>query len=112
MKKLFLLVATNAFFLYSAAQTNIISTNPVAEQIMLGNYNPDNYKATTVINNHAAITQGINNEISPDTLKKNLEVLATFNNRNTISDTVSNIKGIGAARRWVFQKFGEYSAVH
>jgi hypothetical protein len=92
------------------AQTNIISTNPVAEQIMLGSYNPADYTATTVITNPATISNELNSRISPDSLRSYLEALQAYKNRNTGSDTVSATKGIGAARRWVFNKFQQFSS--
>lgn len=90
-------------------QANIISTNPLAEQIMLGNYTPANYAASTVINLPAPIVAGINQGISADSLKSYLFVMRAFENRNTGSDTLSNTRGIGAARRWTYQKFEEFS---
>jgi len=94
------------------AQTNIISTNPLAEQVMLGNYNPVTYQATNVLNHPDTISQGILNEVNPDSLKSYILQLAAFGNRNTGSDTVSNTFGVGAARRWAFQKFTEFSAAN
>ena len=35
--------------------------------------------------------------------------LANFGTRNTFSDTVSNTRGIGAARRWILSRFNEYA---
>lgn len=108
MKRIFLLL----FIVLSAqffSQTNIISTNPLAEQIMLGNYDPALYMPSTVLNTPDSIYKGINNRVSPDSLKAYIIKLASFKNRNTGSDTLSNSKGIGAARRWVHQKFQEFS---
>ncbi len=93
----------------SNAQTNIISTNPLAEKIMQGNYNPTVYSASKVLNLPDTISQGINKRISADSLKAYLEILKTFRNRNTGSDTISKSQGIGAARRWVFSKFVQFS---
>ena len=92
------------------AQINIISTNPLAEQILQGNYNPADYAASTVIADMAATTFGIHAEVSPDLLKDYLIRLSEFGTRNTGSDTLSPTRGMGAARRWVFQKFEEFSA--
>jgi hypothetical protein len=92
------------------AQTNIITTNAVAEQVMLGSYNPADYAATTVITNPATISNELNSRISPDSMRSYLEALQVYKNRNTGSDTVSATKGIGAARRWVFNKFQQFSA--
>jgi len=47
--------------------------------------------------------------VSTDTLMANLENLVGFYTRQTNSDTVSSEIGIGATRRWIFQKFTDYS---
>ncbi|MDF1673078.1 MAG: M28 family peptidase [Vicingaceae bacterium] len=94
----------------SYSQTNIISTNPIAEQIMLGNYSPSSYPASVLINNPDSIVNGINANVSPDSLKSYIFKLASFQNRNTGADTTSSTIGIGAARKWVFSKFQEISA--
>jgi hypothetical protein len=103
-------------FLFSAlnagAQTSIISTDSVAEQIMLGNYNPSDFASSNPITHPDSITQAIIASVSPDSLKSYIETLGTFYNRNTGSDTVSNVMGIGAARRWAFSKFAEFSALN
>lgn len=94
------------------AQTNIISTNPSIENVLMGNYNPISYQATNVINHPDSVSKGVYKGISSDSLKVLLEHLASFQNRNTGSDTVSSTRGIGAARRWVRSKFQEYSSVN
>lgn len=94
------------------SQTNIISTNPIAEQVMLGNYDPATYMASNVINHPDSIAQHIIADVSPDSLKSYILQLAAFGNRNTGADTVSTTFGVGAARRWVYQKFGEFSAAN
>jgi hypothetical protein len=107
-----LLLSTLLFFLAleSFAQTSIISTNPVAEEIMKGNYNPSDYLPQVVLNRPDSIVKGINRQVSSEILKENIIKLASFRNRNTGADTLSQTTGIGAARRWVFDKFNEYSA--
>ncbi len=92
------------------AQTSIITTNSTAGQVMQGNYNPTLYQASVVLNDHATISNGINQRVSPDTLHSYFDSLRIFHNRNTGSDTLSAINGIGAARRWVFHKFQQFSA--
>jgi hypothetical protein len=91
--------------LHSFAQTNIISTNPIAEQVLLGNYNPLSYQASVVKNRPDTIAKGLQARISADSLKATIVKLGTFYNRNTASDTASSTKGIGAARRWVYSVF-------
>lgn len=115
MKKIFTLVFIYTFAnlqirIFAQTPTNMICTNPTAEQIMLGNFNPDNYKPATIINLPGDIVNGLANEISTDSLLNYLVKLSSFHNRNTYSDTVSNTIGIGAARRWVYSKFQKFSA--
>lgn len=92
-----------------SAQTNMLSTNATAEQVMLGNYNPASYAAGTVITKATDISSGILGNVSPDSLKSYLEMLATFGTRNTGSDTISGTRGVGAARRWIYDKFQQFS---
>jgi hypothetical protein len=94
------------------AQINIISTNPIAEQILQGDYDPSDYESEVVIDNHEDIIDGINALINADSLKSYLEEMSAFTNRNTGSDTVSATFGIGAARRWAYQKFESFSATN
>uniref|UniRef100_UPI00404A5F86 M28 family peptidase n=1 Tax=Flavobacterium sp. TaxID=239 RepID=UPI00404A5F86 len=41
------------------------------------------------------------NSISSERIKSDITTLANFGTRNTFSDTISNTRGIGAARRWI-----------
>lgn len=43
--------------------------------------------------------------VSADRLEKDIRKLAGFGTRNTMSDTVSSTRGIGAARRWIKSEF-------
>lgn len=93
------------------AQTNLLSTSNLAEQIMLGNYNPGDYapaSATPLL--PVELAADLQASISPDSLKAYIIRLSEFGTRNSGSDTVSNTTGIGAARRWTHQKFTEFSA--
>jgi hypothetical protein len=47
--------------------------------------------------------------ISEERLKKDVKTLADFGTRNTFSDTISNTRGIGAARRWIKKEFDQIS---
>lgn len=102
------LLVTFACFKLSA-QTNIVSTNTLAEQVMLGMYNPSTFLATTIINHPDSISKGINARVSPDSLHQYLVDLKNFKTRNTGSDTISIVRGIGAARNWVYKKFQQIS---
>jgi len=111
MKAYVFLFIISSFLLSKAvSQTNILFTNTTSEQIIKGNFNPSSYLSSSPINQHAAVVSFIQNNVSADTLKSYILKLASFENRNTASDTVSTSTGIGAARRWVFQKFSNFSA--
>lgn len=45
------------------------------------------------------------NGVSEDRIEKDIATLAGFGTRHTLSDTLSNKRGIGAARRWIFNEF-------
>ncbi len=47
---------------------------------------------------------------SADRIESDIRKLADFGTRNTFSDTVSNTRGIGAARRWIKAEFDKISA--
>jgi len=48
-------------------------------------------------------------EISPDSIEANVRTLVGFHTRHTRSDTVSDTRGIGAARRWIYAKMQDYA---
>lgn len=102
---LLLLCATPLF-----AQTNFVVTHPEAEQVLLGNYDPAQYQPATVIDQPALIAEALRTGVSPDSLQAYITRLSQFGNRNTGSDTLSATWGIGAARRWVYEKFQSFSA--
>ena len=43
-------------------------------------------------------------------IENDITVLANFGTRHTLSDTISNIRGIGAARRWIKSEFEKISS--
>jgi len=45
------------------------------------------------------------NNVSAERIKKDVKTLTEFGTRNTFSDTISNTRGIGAARRWIKSEF-------
>ena len=45
------------------------------------------------------------NSVSEDRIKADVKILTEFGTRNTFSDTISNKRGIGAARRWIKSEF-------
>jgi Peptidase family M28 len=89
------------------AQTNIIATNPMAEQVLLGNYSPSTVAQAPPLD-PAALGQALEAGISADSLKSYILKLASFKTRNSGSDTLSDVTGIGASRRWVLEKFNQF----
>jgi hypothetical protein len=47
--------------------------------------------------------------ISEKRIQKDVQTLVNFGTRNTFSDTLSNTRGIGAARRWIKKEFESVS---
>src|SRR5690606_17258453 len=47
--------------------------------------------------------------VSPDRIEADIRKLASFGTRNTFSDTTSQTRGIGAARRWIKAEFDKLS---
>src|SRR5690554_4102360 len=45
------------------------------------------------------------NSVSSKRIERDITTLANFGTRNTFSDTISNTRGIGAARRWIKSEF-------
>jgi hypothetical protein len=55
------------------------------------------------------VLRDIVNAVEPANLHKSLEKLVGFGTRNSLSETKSDTRGIGAARRWVKQQFEQIS---
>ncbi|NJB72079.1 Zn-dependent M28 family amino/carboxypeptidase [Saonia flava] len=49
------------------------------------------------------------NSVSADRIEKDITTLANFGTRHTLSDTISETRGIGAARRWIKSEFEKTS---
>lgn len=52
----------------------------------------------------------IANAPSPERIEKDIQKLVDFGTRHTLSDTTSETRGIGAARRWIKEEFDRISA--
>jgi Zn-dependent M28 family amino/carboxypeptidase len=50
------------------------------------------------------------NDVSAERIENDIRTLANFGTRNTFSDTISDTRGIGAARRWIKNEFEKISA--
>lgn len=49
-------------------------------------------------------------QVRPERMRQDIEMMVSFGTRHTLSDTVSDIRGIGAARRWVAYEFQAISS--
>jgi len=66
----------------------------------------EDYLPYPVVSGTEKINNIINN-VSGDMLQEYITALENFHTRHTNSDTVSETRGIGAARRWIFSKYLE-----
>ncbi len=64
--------------------------------------------AQTVINRDHGIEQMVK-EVSADSMRAYITTLVSFGTRNTLSNQTDPNRGIGAARKWVLQKFNSFS---
>ena len=108
MKQLLLFILSlSIHFIFG--QTNLHLSNPIAEDILKGNFDPALYQPAFPVSNPNFIIQNIDANVSADSLKSYLERLDDFETRNTGSDTTSATRGIGAARTYIHQKFEQFS---
>ena len=94
----------------ATCQTNIKLTNSVVSDILKGNYVYEVYEPSAAFNDPHAIAAELSDRIRPDSLHSYLKKMSAFETRNTGSDTVSDTRGMGAARRWAHQMFEKFSA--
>ncbi|WP_047547767.1 M28 family peptidase [Psychroserpens sp. Hel_I_66] len=62
------------------------------------------FSSLTIAQTNQKIYDIIEN-VSEERLRQDVKTLTEFGTRNTFSDTVSNTRGIGAARRWIKSEF-------
>lgn len=55
------------------------------------------------------LVQAVVDSVSSSRILSNIHSLVSFHTRHTNSDTISTTQGIGAARRWVLQRFQEFA---
>lgn len=91
------------------AQQNTFLSNPAADSVLRGLYSPASYASSAPVDHPDSIVSLLKTGLSADSLQAYLEVLSSFGNRNTGSDTVSATFGIGAARRWAKARFDAIS---
>ncbi len=91
------------------AQSNFTVTSSVANSVLHGVFDPTTYALGSTATPRA-ISASIYQDLNADSLKAYIVHLASFENRNTGSDTASSTRGIGAARRWVYQSFQRFAS--
>lgn len=92
------------------AQTNFKVTNPLAEDIIKGNYNPAEYNQNAPELDPRVIFAAIQEQTDSKWIQSYLETMGTFETRHTSSDTTSTLVGMGAARRWAYEQFDAFGA--
>lgn len=65
-------------------------------------------KAQTIIVKDADI-ESIVQQTSADSLQTTIKILVAFGTRNTLSTQTNPVRGIGAARNWVYNKMKQYA---
>jgi hypothetical protein len=110
--QLTLLLFTITWMGSANAQTSPHVLTLEVDNILQGNYIASDYTASAIITDPDIISAGLVSRISADSLKADLFKLNGFQNRNMFSDTNSTTRGIGAARRWVYNSFLRYSAAN
>lgn len=66
--------------------------------------------AQTVPSNEVPFVYETVGSVSADRIEADIRTLAEFGTRHTLSETESDTRGIGAARRWIFEEFERISA--
>jgi len=86
----------------------LLALTTESEEVRTGGIEPKSwpFESRLVLN---PTIQEMVNLVSPEIMMSNLETLVSFQTRHTNSDTLSPDRGIGAARRWIYGKFEEYS---
>lgn len=65
---------------------------------------------TTTLHAQCADVTNIVAQLDGARMKQTVEKLVSFGTRHTLSDTTSNTRGIGAARRWIFDELTRVAA--
>lgn len=102
MKKLNLNIVVILFLMtVLRAQTNFSFTNPDFEKYLKGDFDPTAFDKRNIAAD-MNVSEYIKNKISTDSLSEYLRAIISFNNRNTINDTLTEPnKGIRGARNYI-----------
>lgn len=69
----------------------------------------DNHTSLIVPPSEHPVLRTIQEEVSAERLRADVTTLVNFGTRHSLSDTKSNTRGIGAARRWIKSEFEKIS---
>jgi hypothetical protein len=92
------------------AQTNISCSSLEIENVLIGNYDSSTFSNNLLASGKSEIISAILQNANSDSLKQSILELNNFKTRHSASDTVSDLSGMGAARRWGFNKFQNLNA--
>src|SRR5581483_4406568 len=88
--------------------TVAVQTGPVPAPTVVRASVPSNVDESTGLVRDPVIASMLA-DIDPAHIRHTDSMLVSFGTRNTFSDTLSNTRGIGAARRWIYSQFQQYS---
>ena len=61
--------------------------------------------AQTPVSPEHALLHQVAGEVRPERMRADIEAMVSFGTRHTMSETQSDTRGIGAARRWAQREF-------
>src|SRR3954470_21837890 len=65
---------------------------------------------TTALHAQCVDVAGVVGQLDGARMKQTVDKLVSFGTRHTLSETVSETRGIGAARRWIFDELSRVAA--
>lgn len=83
--------------LFACEKESVVSNQPITQH-RSAKFLADNEHVKKIVSS-----------VSKDSLQAYVKKLVSFYTRHTNTDTISNENGIGAARRWIFNKFRKTS---
>jgi|GEM_PF-1054846 len=89
---------------------NVSITNGTVEAVLSGSYEANAFSTGEDPGTIQQLSSYIAGATSADSLRSFMDDMISFHNRHTHSDTVSASTGIGAARRWLYEKIGSLPA--
>lgn len=109
--KLFLLPGLLlAFTINLNAQTNLRFSDTLLANLLKANYAPANYHNSSLpYKSKQDFASHLYSKVNADSLLRYLFELEAFTNRNSGSDTLSETRGMGAARNWALKRFQSFN---